>query len=129
MKQSRGSSIVTTPIIIALGMMFVGMLISLAVNIITPYIWYEKLSSTCIKYIFVMEEYGYLTRQEKANMLNELSNQGFNKEKMKIDCTSSVQSYGNKIYLNVKYDYDLNLPFSKEIIVPMEISRVSVSKR
>ena len=71
----------------------------------------------------------YLTRQEKANMLNELSNQGFNKEKMKIDCTSSVQSYGNKIYLNVKYDYDLNLPFSKEIIVPMEISRVSVSKR
>ena len=129
MKQDRGSSVITTPVIIAIGMMFVGMLISLAVNILTPYIWYEKLSSTCIKYVFVMEEYGYLTRQERANLLSELEKQGFDRNKTKIDCTSSVQSYGNKIYLNVKYDYDLKLPFSKEMVVPMEISRISVSKR
>ena len=57
MKNKRGSAILTTPIIIAIGIMFVALLIVLSVKVITPYIWYERLSSTCIKYIFVMEEY------------------------------------------------------------------------
>lgn len=129
MKRNCGSSIITTPIIIAIGMMFVGALILLIVNIVMPYIWYEKLSSTCIKYVFVMEEYGYLTRQEKNNLINELANQGFEKNNIKIDCTSSMQSYGNRIYLRANYDYELKLPFMDEYIIPMEINRISVSKR
>lgn len=56
-KNNRGSAIITTPIIIAIGMMIISMLIVLAVNIIAPYLWYEKLSSVCIKYIYVMEEF------------------------------------------------------------------------
>lgn len=109
--------------------MLIASLIVLSVKIITPYIWYEKLSSTCIKYVFIMEEYGYLTKQEKSNLLNELVEQGFEKESIKIDCTSNMQSYGNKIFLKVMYDYRMQLPFSEEQVVPMQISRISVSKR
>ena len=129
MKSEKGSSIITTPVIIAIGMMLVAALIVLAVKILVPHIWYEKLSSTCIKYVFVMEEYGYLTKKEKQNLITELAKQGFEKEKIQVDCTSSVQPYGNQIYLNVAYDYRLQLPFLEEQIVPMEINRVSVSKR
>lgn len=129
MKTEKGSSIVTTPIIIAIGMMLVSVLIVLAVKILMPYLWYEKLSSTCIKYVFVMEEYGYLTAKEKANLLAELEEQGFEKEKIKINCTTKVQSYGSPIYLDVSYQYRLQLPLMEEQIVPMEISRSSVSKR
>ena len=129
MNSQSGSSIITTPIIIAIGMMLVASLIVLAVNILTPYLWYEKLSSTCIKYVFVMEEYGYLTKQEKLNLLSELEKQGFKKDEIKINCTSSVQPYGNKIYLNVLYNYCLKIPFTQEKRIPMEINRVSVSKR
>ena len=69
MKNQKGSTIITTPIIIAIGIMLVSALIIMSVKIITPYIWYEKLSSTCIKYVFVMEEYGYLTKKEKLNLI------------------------------------------------------------
>ncbi len=129
LKTQKGNSIITTPIIIAIGMMLVSILIVLAVKILTPYLWYEKLSSTCIKYVFIMEEYGYLTSKEKNNLLEELEEQGFEKENIKINCTTKVQSYGSPIYLNVKYQYNLKLPLMEEQIVPMEISRSSVSKR
>lgn len=129
MKSQRGSSILTTPIIIAIGMMLVATLIVFAIKILTPYIWYEKLSSTCIKYVFVMEEYGYLTKKEKSNLLDELEEQGFNKENLKINSTTKIQKYGTPIYLNVEYKYKLKLPLVGEKEVPMAIKRISVSKR
>lgn len=129
MKSQKGSSILTTPIIIAIGMMLVATLIVFAIKILMPYIWYEKLSSTCIKYVFIMEEYGYLTRKEKSNLLNELEKQGFEKENVKVQSTTKLQSYGSPIYLNVEYKYNLKLPIIGEKTILMEISRTSVSKR
>lgn len=129
MKSQKGSSILTTPIIVAIGMMLVATLIVFAIKILMPYIWYEKLSSTCIKYVFIMEEYGYLTRKEKSNLLNELEKQGFEKENVKVQSTTKLQSYGSPIYLNVEYKYNLRLPIIGEKTIPMEISRTSVSKR
>ena len=125
----KGSAILTTPIIIAIGIMFVSTLIVLAVNILMPYIWYEKLSSSCIKYIFVMEEYGYLTKNEVRNLENELIAQGFNSDKLKISYTASRVTYGNPIFLKVAYDYELKIPFIEKENMPMVIERNSVSKR
>ena len=94
-----------------------------------PYIWYEKLSSTCLKYIFVMEEYGYLTNKEKKSLENELVKQGFEEKNLTINCTTKKQEYGNPIFLNVNYLYLLNLPIVGEKEILMNISRESVSKR
>ena len=128
-KNNKGSSILTTPIIIAVGLIMVSSLIVFAVNILTPYIWYEKLSATCIKYVFVMEEYGYLTNVEKGNLLKDLSNQGFDENKLKISYTSKRQNYGSPIYLKIDYNYQLDLPVVGSRVIPMNISRESVSKR
>ena len=124
-----GSEIITTPIIIALGIILVSTLIVFSIKILMPYIWYEKLSSTCLKYIFVMEEYGYLTKLEKNNLINELLRQGFEKENLNIYCTNKQQTYGSSIYLNVNYIYTLNLPVVGERKIEMNINRESVSKR
>lgn len=129
MKNKKGSAILTTPIIIAIGTMFVAGLIVLAVEIITPYIWYEKLSSTCIKYIFIMEDYGYLTKQEANKLKAELIGYGFDENKFKIKYTSSRVSYGNPIFLAISYDYPIKFPLLESKIIPMEITRNSVSKR
>lgn len=129
MKRNRGSAVITTPIIIAIGIMIITMLIAFSVNIIMPYIWYEKLSSTAIKYIYVMEEYGYLTKTEVKNLKNELKNQGFSEENMSIGYTSTRVEYGNPIFLKVSYDYEVELPMGKNLKVPMVITRNSVSKR
>ena len=127
--KNRGSEIISTPIIIAIGLMMIATLIVFCVKILTPYIWYEKLSSTCIKYTFVMEEYGYLTNLEKNNLLRELKNQGFDTEYITINCTTRRQSYGNPIHLRINYAYKLVLPIVGEKYIPMVINRESVSKR
>ncbi len=127
--KNRGSEIISTPIIIAIGLMMIATLIVFCVKILTPYIWYEKLSSTCLKYVFVMEEYGYLTNNEKNNLYKELEKQGFDKSCLTINCTSKKQSYGNIIYLNVNYLYKTEMPLLGEKIIPMSINRESVSKR
>lgn len=129
MKNQKGSSMVTTPIVTAIGMILISTLIVFTIKILMPYIWYEKLSSTCIKYIFVMEEYGYLTNTEKKNLISELTKQGFEKEKIKLEATSRLQEYGEPIYLNVKYEYDLEIPMIELETIPMEIKKSSVSKR
>lgn len=128
LKSKRGNEIITTPIIIGLGIILVSILIVFSIKILTPYIWYEKLSSTCLKYIFVMEEYGYLTNKEKQNLVNDLINQGFDEKNLKVNCTIKRQSYGNPIYLNVNYIYKLNLPVIGGKEIQMNINRESVSK-
>lgn len=129
MRNQKGSTIVTTPIIIAIGMILISTLIIFTIKILMPYIWYEKLSSTCIKYIFVMEEYGYLTNTEKRNLISELENQGFEKKNLSLEATGRQQKYGDPIYLNIKYEYELDIPMIEIESIPMEIKKSSVSKR
>ena len=126
---NHGSAIVTTPIVIAIGIMIISTLIVLMVNILMPYIWYEKLSSVCIKYIYVMEEFGYLTKNEADNLKEELEIQGFESENIHISYTSTRVEYGNPIFLKIMYDYKIDMPFNINIDVPMVITRNSVSKR
>lgn len=129
LSKKRGSEIITTPIIIAIGVFLVATLIVFAIRILMPYIWYEKLSSTCMKYVFIMEEFGYLTNKEKKHLENELIEQGFDKKYLTISCTEKCQSYGNPIYLNVNYSYQMRLPMVGEKRIPMNLNRESVSKR
>lgn len=128
-KNNQGSEIITAPIIIAIGLMIVSTLIVFSIKVLMPYIWYEKLSSTCLKYVFVMEEYGYLTATEKNNLLDELAKQGFDKNNLTVSCTNTRQGYGNRIYLRVNYIYKMDLPVVGERVVPMNIERESISKR
>ena len=128
-KSKKGTEIITTPIIIALGILMVAVLIVFSIKIIMPYIWYEKLSSTCLKYVFIMEEYGYLTNLEEKNLMKELKKQGFMEKKVKVNCTKKQQKYGYPIYLNVSYTYELERPVVGKKQVEMTINRESVSKR
>ena len=94
-----------------------------------PYIWYEKLSSTCIKYVFVIEEYGYLTKKETKLLIDELEKEGFEREKIKLEYTSKAVNYGDEIYLKIKYDYNLKIPMIGEKTIPMQIEKYSICKR
>ncbi len=129
MKKEKGSTILTTPIMIAIGIMLVSILIVMAVNILTPYIWYEKLSSTCLKYVFVIEEYGYLSKKEASLLLAELEGQGFTRDEIDLDYTSQKVNYGEEIYLKVNYNYEWILPMGGSKSIPMQIEKYSNCKR
>lgn len=128
-KSKRGSSILTTPIIVAIGMLMVTVLVLVTVEILVPYLWYEKLSSTTIKYIYVMEEYGYLTSKEASILKDELVKQGFEGKNIAMSYTNNKVAYGEPIFLKLNYKYELQLPFMNTQIIDMEVERNSVCKR
>lgn len=125
----KGSSILTTPIIIAIGMLFVMILVLTTVEVIIPYLWYEKLSSSCIKYLFIMEEFGYLTNKEANVLKADLESQGFDVDKITLRYTNNKVKYGEPIFLEVGYKYNMQLPIVGEKIIEMNVERNSISKR
>lgn len=126
---NEGSSILTTPIIVAIGVLMVTVLVLVTVEIIMPYIWYEKLSSTTIKYIYVMEEYGYLTSKEAKILREDLIKQGFEEDKISMKYTNNKVAYGEPIFLQLYYEYNVKLPFMSENVIDMVVERNSICKR
>ena len=129
MKKQSGNAILTTPLLIAIGTILIAILTVTTIKILMPYIWYEKLSSTCIKYVFVIEEYGYLTKKETKLLIDQLEKEGFEREKIKLEYTSKAVNYGDEIYLKIKYDYNLKIPMIGEKTIPMQIEKYSICKR
>lgn len=129
MKKQNGNAILTAPLLIAIGTILIAILTVTTIKILMPYIWYEKLSSTCIKYVFVIEEYGYLTKKETKLLIDELEKEGFEREKIKLEYTSKAVNYGDEIYLKIKYDYNLKIPMIGEKTIPMQIEKYSICKR
>lgn len=133
----KGNSIVSMPIVIAI-IFFIFMIFAVTfVNILEPFIVYEKLSSTSLKYIFIMEEYGYLTTNEREKLSYDLKQKGLDKEKIKVRATSEEREYGEPISLILTYQCDVKVPnFNNSLVPSMEtknievkVSKYSFSKR
>lgn len=129
LSNKSGSSVLTTPIIIAFGIMIVTVLLLLVVEVIMPYLWYEKLSSTSIKYVYLMEEFGYLTSKEANLLKDDLENQGFKMKNINIEYTNNKVDYGEPIYLKIFYKYELKIPLASLKLIDMQVERNSICKR
>ncbi|MGE5329010.1 MAG: hypothetical protein ACM3KR_05865 [Deltaproteobacteria bacterium] len=137
-KSQEGSTAAAAPIVIAISMFLISILIVVCINMLVPFIWYEKLSLESLKYIFIMEEYGYLTQNEKKHLLDELTAEKFSPDDIDVVATDKPTEYGEPIFLNIIYTYTYKFPFlngnslsteSREMSIPMIIRRQSVSKR
>ncbi len=76
-----------------------------------------------------MEEYGYLTNKEIKSLKKDLENQGFNIQKLNLQCTNNKTEYGEPIFLRLVYEYEMKLPMMEPQIIEMQVERNSVSKR
>lgn len=98
---------------------------------ITPFILHQKMQSVATKYMYVVEKYGYLTNEEKENMIYELNSNGFETQNLTIEYPEIKKNYGEIIELKITYAYESKI---KSIpILGMEkrnltVSRVSYSK-
>ena len=112
-KRKKGNAVATYPLIIFISMICLVVVGAFLINCIFPFIWYQKLNTTAQKYMFVIEKFGYLTDNEKNNLLNELSEQGFDTEKIRITAPQSRRLYGELIELKIEYEYEhKNILFS-----------------
>lgn len=136
LKKEKGSVIITAPIITIAMFFIISITIVIAIEVIKPFIIYEKISSVALKYIFIMEEYGYLNNIEKNNLINELDKKGIEINKLNISGDMDKRAYGETIELKIEYNYASNLlgisnVFSvnnSEKVIPIIIEKKSFSK-
>lgn len=98
---------------------------------------YQKMSSTALKYIFVMEEFGYLNKSDEKSLKNELVSKGLKNENILITATNQLKDYGEVIELTVIYQHPYKkvsfdnslIPRYNEELMEICVSKKGVSKR
>lgn len=136
LKKESGSVIITAPIITIAMFFIISISIIIAIEVVSPFVVYEKISSVALKYIFIMEEYGYLNDIEKNNLIKELENKGINRNRLKITGDNVARNYGEAIELKIEYDYPSkiytivnNFRANEEVVnIPIIIEKKSFSK-
>lgn len=135
MKNKKGSSFITTPIITACSLIILIIFFITIVNYIKPFIWFEKLSIITQKYLYVVERFGKLTDNERKDLDIDLINKGFDIDKIKISMPKQDLKYGNLFEFGISYDYlQKELVFEngvltfKEKILPLRVSKYGYIK-
>ena len=135
-KYKIGNSVLTVPIMLLTSSMFIVIVGVYIINLIIPFLWYEKLNSTSQKYMFVIEKYGYLTEIEKSSLLTDLENQGFDISYIEIIAPNIIKNYGELIEFEIKYKVKRKTPIMlkgnvnlEEKYIDMVVKKYSYSKR
>ncbi len=87
------------------------LLITITVNIINmlvPFIWYQKLENVANRYVYVVERFGYLTEDEEKELYEELKNDGFDIAKVDLVCPKARLTYGKQFEFSIKYTMSYN---------------------
>lgn len=132
MKGKRGNATTAITLVVSLGFLLV--LAMYIINTIIPFVWYQKLQAVANKYVYVVEKFGYLTDTEEKELLNELKEDGFDLNKIQIDCPKSYLEYGTLFKFEITYN--LNQQYSvidngiknEARTVPLRIRKYGYSK-
>lgn len=132
MLNKKGETVITTPLVLLISIAFIMILTVFCINMITPFIWYQKIQLVANKYMYVIDRYGYLTSLELTQMKNELKSEGLDINSIKITAPTSKKTYGTLIELKIEYNakQDIILLDNKSMtrVVPLVIRKYSYSK-
>lgn len=134
MNSKKGETVVTAPFTILIAMAVIITITIYCINMITPFIWYQKLQIVATKYMYIIDKYGYLTIEEKENMVGELKDEGFNEDYLLITYPRTPLPYGTLIELKIDYVIKQKAPYFSNIIateeksIPICIKKYSYSK-
>lgn len=101
MKNKRGNITQIFTLIVALAILIIT--IMYVINMLTPFVWYQKLQNIADKYVYVIERFGYLTQNEKEELYKELKNEGFDINNISLECPSRNLEYGEMFRFNLTY--------------------------
>lgn len=137
MMNNKGSTVLAVPIVWSVTIFIFIFFIVMSVRVMEPFLIYQKMSETALKYIFVMEEYGCLNDAEKNSLKAELESKGLILNNIVLDANEDVVSYGDVVELRLSYKYPykktiFNLRFSpsyEEEFIDINVCKKGVSKR
>ncbi len=93
-------------------------------NIMSVFVWYQKLNNIYEKYRLVVESYGNLTENEEKNLYSDLKAEGFELSKVKLDIPKDKKYYGDEIKFEIKYSVSINklkLVFKEEQVIDIKV--------
>ena len=132
MNRKNGNIAFSLTLLISL--MFLVILATYIINMVTPFIWYQKLESIANKYVYVVDKFGYLTESEENRLYTDLRNAGFNTNQIEVDFPKRRVEYGTLFMFEIKYnlyqEYNIILDGIKKEArtVPLKITKYSYSK-
>ena len=77
-------------------------------NIMSVFVWYQKLNNIYEKYRLIVESYGNLTENEEKNLYSDLKAEGFELSKVKLDIPKDKKYYGDEVKFEIKYSVSIN---------------------
>lgn len=86
------------------------------INMMTPFIWYQKLQNIADKYLYIVERFGYLTENEKDELYKDLTSEGFDINNISLECPNKKLEYGKKFNFNITYKLKLQYGMFSEKI-------------
>ena len=132
MNKKKGNISEALTLVVSLGCLVV--ITVYIINMIIPFIWYQKLENIAGKYVYIIERFGYLTDEEEKCLYNDLKEEGFNIDNVQIDCPKSYLNYGTLFKFEIKYmllqEYNIISNGIKEEArtIPLAIKKYSYSK-
>ena len=129
-----GNTVLTMPLVIGISFTLIITLCVFSINLIIPFVWYQKLQIISYKYMYIIEKYGCLTISERNMLIDELESKGFDKSQIKVDAPSSPRNYGELVEFKIHYNYKQKLPSldgnfkMMTKYIPINIEKVIVSK-
>ena len=125
---------ITTSITLIISLAFLIIIAIYIINMIVPFIWYQKLQGIANKYVYVIERYGYLTNSEEKELYEELKEEGFDLAYIQVDCPKNRLEYGTLFKFEIKYELQqqynviLNGIKNEARTIPLKIKKYSYSK-
>lgn len=109
-KEKRGNTSIVMPIMIVISVIIIITVGFCLFQIIIKFINYEKINTVALKYMFVIEKFGYLTYVEKEELINDLVNKGLKEENITIYAPQSPKQAGELIEFTIKYKDNIEVP-------------------
>lgn len=128
----KGQSVITTPIIVLFSIALLVIMTVYCINMIMPFVWYQKIQFIATKYMYIIDKYGYLTTKELILMKEEMKESGFDMNMLKITAPLQKKEYGKLIELKIEYSLKQKIPLLNSNImqreIPLIIKKYSYSK-
>lgn len=106
MKNKEGNISYVLTLLFSIGMLF--LTIITVINMLMPFVWYQKLENIASKYVYIVERFGYITELEKEIMLDELKNDGFDINKISFSCPEKRLAFGEPFEFSITYKLNMN---------------------
>lgn len=104
-RYKRGTTVLNVAITLCIGVILLSVFLAFSINCFMPLILQQKLQMISTKYMYIIEKYGYFTKEEKAYLMKELEQGGFNMDKVIVEAPEIPKKYGETIEFNICYTY------------------------